>query len=136
MTRTLKLVAGYVAFGLVFLAMDAVWLNLMGARLYRPEIGQLMAATPRLAPAVIFYLVYIAGVVGFCVAPAIGTGRPTDAILRGGAFGAVAYATYDLTNLATLRGWPVGVSLVDLAWGSFVTGLAATAGYAITRWFE
>lgn len=79
------------------------------------ELGLLMASAPRLGPAVAFYLVYVAGVVGFCVAPVLLESlRPRSAVLRGAAFGMVAYATYDLTNQATLVNWSVKVTLLDL----------------------
>ena len=123
----------YVAVALVFMVLDAVWLSLMASRLYRPAIGHLMADGFSVLPAVLFYLLYIAGIVYFAVAPALDARKPVLAALGHGALlGLLAYATYDLTNQATLRGWPWQVTLADLAWGATVTGVAAAAGTAIT----
>lgn len=126
-------VTSYLATGLVFLALDAVWLSLMTGSLYRPLLGDLVADGVNLPPAILFYLLYIAGVVIFAVQPALASGRWTTATALGAAFGLVAYATYDLTNHATLRDWPVLVTVVDMAWGTALTAVAATAGMLITR---
>ena len=115
---------------LVFLLLDGAWLSLMAPRLYAPALGHLMREDVVLAPAALFYAVYIVGVVGLAVAPGLGTGRCGAAAARGALLGLVAYATYDLTNHATLRGWPWHVTLIDLAWGSSLTALAAAAGVA------
>ncbi len=104
---------------LVFLALDAVWLTLAAERLYRPGIGHLMREGFDLGAAALFYLLYVAALLYFVLLPARGSG---DALRRGAFFGLVAYATYDLTNQATLRDWPWHVTLADLAWGAFVTG--------------
>ena len=123
----------YLATALVFLCLDAVWLSQMQGLLYRPALAPLLAAAPRLGPAVLFYLIYLVGVVVFCVAPALRSGAWRTALGRGLLFGLCAYATYDLTNQATLRIWPVRVTVIDLAWGAVATGVAATAGFLITR---
>jgi uncharacterized membrane protein len=123
----------YVATGLTFLAIDAVWLTLSADRLYRANIGHLLADRFHLAPAAAFYLVYIAGIVVFAVSPALQSGRWSTALVQGLALGFVAYATYDLTNQATLRDWPLAVTLADLAWGTVLTGVAASAGFFAVR---
>ena len=84
--------------------------------------------------AIVFYLIYAAGVVFFAVRPAVQSGNWSDALLRGAALGFLAYATYDLTNLATLRNWPVSVTLADLVWGTLLTAVAASAGSAAALW--
>lgn len=118
----------------VFLALDAVWLTLMAERLYRPAIGHLMRDGFDLLAAALFYLAYLSGLTVFVVLPAADAGR---ALARGALFGFVAYATYDLTNQATLRDWPWHVTVADLAWGSFVTAVSAavarTADTLLTR---
>lgn len=126
MTRYL---AAYAATALVMLVLDAIWLGLIAAPLYQQGIGHLMAPQPRLGVAAIFYLLYPLGIVIFAVAarPA-GAWQPT--LLAGALFGFFAYATYDLTNLATLKGWPIGLSLIDVAWGSLASAVSAGAG----RW--
>ena len=115
---------------LVFLGLDALWLTTMADRLYRPAIGHLMAQQPDWLAAALFYPAYLAGLVYFAVVPALATQRARDALVRGALLGLLAYATYDLTNQATLQGWPWSVTLVDLAWGAFVTGAAAWAAAA------
>jgi len=125
----------YLATGLAFAAIDALWLSKMGPGFYRPQLGEMMLARPRFDAAIAFYLVYIAGIVFFAVAPAFahgGTGLKTAA-LYGAVLGFLCYATYDLTNRATLTNWPWKLVLVDMAWGTFLTGAAATAGYLVTR---
>lgn len=128
-------IGGYVVTALTFLGLDAVWLSLSASRLYRPKLGNLVREDFSLAPAIAFYLLYVLGILIFAVAPALGTGRWTGALSRGAMLGLVAYATYDLTNQATLRGWSITVTIADLCWGVFVTGTAATVGFIAMRWF-
>lgn len=123
----------YLATALVFIGLDAIWLTVMAQRIYRPLIGDMLLDGFRIYPAVLFYLVYICAVVFFAIVPALATGRWITAMSHGALLGLVAYATYDLTNQATLRNWPVTVTIADLCWGTFVTGVAATAGFMITR---
>ena len=118
----------YVGTTIVFLALDAIWLTTMADRLYRPAVGALMLEHFALTPAILFYALYIVGIVVFAIAPALSAGRAGGALWRGALFGLIAYATYDLTNQATLRGWDWRVTLADLCWGTVVTALAATAG--------
>jgi uncharacterized membrane protein len=108
-----------------FLILDAIWLGLVAPTFYQSQIGHLMAETPNLLAAGIFYLLYVVGLVVFI------TGREgtlKQAALRGAFFGLVGYATYDLTNLATLRDWPLLVTVVDLIWGTFVSGVTCLIG--------
>ena len=128
MTRYL---VAYLATGLIFGVLDFGWLSLMGQRLYQGEIGQLLAKTVRIGPAIAFYLIYIAGLVFFAVRPAVASGSVPTALLNGAVLGFVAYATYDLTNQATMAVWSTKVTLADLAWGTFASGVAAAAGAAI-----
>ncbi|MDB5685992.1 MAG: rane-like protein [Rhizorhabdus sp.] len=129
MTRYL---AAYAATLVVFAAIDAIWLTQVGPSLYRPIIGEILAPQPRMTPAVIFYLLFIAGIVYFAVAPALASGVWTDALVKGALFGLFAYATYDLTNQATLSVWSTKITLFDMAWGTFLSGVSATGGYLIT----
>lgn len=112
----------------IFLGIDAFWLGLVAPKFYRSQIGHLMADKAILSAALIFYLLYMVGLVFFVVAPGMSMST-REVILRGALFGLVAYATYDLTNLATLRDWPVFVTVVDLVWGTFLT--AATSAVAV-----
>ncbi|MBO9514900.1 MAG: DUF2177 family protein [Variovorax sp.] len=120
----------WIASALAMLALDAVWLTVMADRLYRAAIGHLMADHFDVLPAVAFYLVYLTGVVLFAVAPGLAERRWRVAAQRGAMFGLVAYATYDLTNQATLAAWSWRVTFADLAWGTCLTAAAATAGCA------
>lgn len=123
----------YVAIGIVFLALDAVWLTVMGKLLYRPLLGGMLQDPFHILPAALFYLIYIAGIVIFAAHPAIVSGRWTTALTYGAALGFVAYATYDLTNQATLKNWPVLITVADLAWGTVVTAASAALGVLIAK---
>jgi uncharacterized membrane protein len=123
-------IIAYAATGGSFLAMDAVWLSFMTSRLYRPALQSLLAPAPRLAPAIAFYLLYILGLVIFAIAPGLAAGRWSAALWRGALFGLFTYMTYDLTNQATLRIWPVSITAADLCWGVVASAIAATLGCA------
>jgi len=125
----------YVATGLVFLALDAIWLTYAAQRLYRPLMGDMLLESFRLVPAMLFYLIYVAGIVVFAIAPALASERWSAAALYGAFLGFLAYSTYDLTNMATLRNWPVVVTIADLCWGTLLTACAATVGFLVTRAF-
>ena len=116
------------------LVFDGLWLGFAAKKLYRPQLGNLLLEGYRLAPAAIFYLLYVAGIVVLAVAPGLSAERWSISLSRGLALGLVAYATYDLTNQATLRHWPTLVTVIDMSWGTFLTGAAATAGYFAARW--
>jgi len=129
-----RLAVAYVATGLAFAALDAVWLKSMGPTFYRAAIGPLMAERPDLAAAASFYLIYIAAILFFAITPAFAAeGGWKIALIHGAAFGFCAYATYDLTNQATLKAWPLRLTLVDMTWGTLLTGAAATIGYFVSR---
>jgi uncharacterized membrane protein len=117
----------YLAAAVVFLVLDAIWLTTMADRLYRPVLGHLMLERFALAPAALFYVIYLAGVVVFAVSPALASGRWLGALGHGALLGLMAYATYDLTNQATLKDWSWTVTIADLCWGTFVTAVAAAA---------
>ena len=132
----MKYVIAYGGTAAVLAVLDAVWLTFAGRLLYRPAIGSLMMESGfRLAPAIVFYVLYVLGVVIFAVSPALNSGQWTTAVLMGGLFGFFCYATYDLTNMATLKVWPLRVTLIDLAWGVFLTGTAATVGFLAAKRF-
>jgi len=121
--------AAWAATAASFLALDAVWLTTANAILYRPALGPLLAPAVRPLPAALFYLAYIGGLTLFAVRPAIAAGARWTAAARDGAlFGLVAYATYDLTNQATLSVWPTRVTVADLAWGAAASAAAAAIG--------
>ena len=117
----------------VFMGIDAIWLTQMASRLYQPTIGHLLAPEPDLLAALVFYLLYILGMVVFTVRPAQHDASLKAPAARGALFGLVAYATYDLTNQATLQNWPWMVTFIDLAWGTFLTGTATFAAKAFLQ---
>lgn len=128
-----RIFTAYIATGIAFALIDSIWLKTMSVRLYQPEIGGLLAKDGfRLAPAVTFYLLYIAGMLYFAVIPALGAGKWHMALLNGAILGFMCYMTYDLTNQATLKLWSLKVTLADIAWGTILTGSASLAGYALT----
>jgi uncharacterized membrane protein len=114
---------------LIFFAIDLVWLGVVAKNFYRQHIGHLMSPDVNWSAAVLFYAVYIAGIVFFAIKPAIEAGSASRALAYGAAFGFVAYATYDLTNQATMKDWPVLVTVIDLAWGTVLTATVAYLSY-------
>lgn len=128
MTRYL---IAYIAVAIVFLAADAVWLGVIAKDLYRAQIGHLLAPSFRVGPAAVFYLMYVAGVLYFAVAPALASGRWQDALIPAAVLGFIAYGTYDFTNWAVMRDWPASLTFIDVAWGTVLTAVAAAAGAAI-----
>ena len=115
---------------LIFLGIDSVWLGLVAPGFYRSQIGHLMADSVNLPAAGLFYLLFVGGMVFFVVGPAVGEGSMRMVILRGALYGLVTYGTYDLTNFATLRDWPLLVTVVDLVWGT----LLSTAVSVLSVW--
>ena len=130
-----RLIATYLATGVAFAAVDAVWLTQFGPGLYRPTLDAVLRdpADPlNLPAAVVFYLVYIAGIVVRAIWP--NRDKPLmQTTITGGLLGAMAYATYDLTNQATLKVWATQITLLDILWGTFLTGVCATAGGWVLR---
>jgi uncharacterized membrane protein len=126
------LVAYFIAF-IVFSAIDAVWLTTMGAILYRPVLGDILILSVRLAPAITFYLMYPIGIVVFVAIPALRAGSLVSALMLGLLLGAIAYATYDLTNYATLRSWNLTITIIDIVYGAIATSAASCAAYFLMR---
>ncbi|MDD3572801.1 MAG: DUF2177 family protein [Eubacteriales bacterium] len=116
----------------IFLLIDAAWLGLIAPKLYKANIGHLMAEKPNFLAAGVFYLIYIAALLFFVIDPALVKASVWQAVWTGAFLGLAMYATYDLTNLATLKEWPLKITAIDLAWGTFIT--AATSGI-VTRIF-
>ncbi|ADL01034.1 hypothetical protein MMB232_01669 [Brevundimonas subvibrioides] len=128
----LKWIVAYLSTGVAMAVVDFGWLTTMTDRLYKPVIGPIMAPKPDMVAAVIFYLIYVGGIVFLAVAPALKEGAWTRAAINGAALGFVAYATYDLTNQATLQVWQWKLTIIDLCWGTFLTMASATLGYLAT----
>jgi uncharacterized membrane protein len=115
----------------VFLAIDMVWLTLIAKNFYAKQIGYLMAKNPNIFAALIFYLIFIAGLIGFVIIPAIDRKTWTNALFMGAFFGLVTYATYDLTNLATIKDWPLIITIIDLFWGMVLSASVSLITYLI-----
>jgi uncharacterized membrane protein len=132
MSRKQVMWAYLTAFG-VFLVLDGIWLSTMTDVLYRPVLGGWMRAQPDWVAAALFYLLYIAGLVFFAVAPALHHGGAMQAAGRGALLALVAYGEYDLTNQATLSGWPWSLTLIDVSWGMTVSALGAALAWRVTH---
>ena len=117
----------------VFFAIDMIWLGLVATNFYRGQIGSLMKTDINWTAAIVFYLLFIVGLVFFVITPAIEKGSWTYALLVGAFFGFITYATYDLTNLATLKDWPLLVTIVDLVWGAVLAASVSTVTYFIAH---
>ncbi|MFK0166636.1 DUF2177 family protein [Rhizobium sp. NPDC090279] len=126
-------VVAYLTTLIVFVAIDFIWLSSMADRLYRPLLGDMLASGFRLAPAIAFYLIYALGLTALAVRPGLIAGSTQTAIVCGAMLGFTAYATYDLTNQATLRNWSTVLTIADLLWGTFLSGIAAGSGQWITE---
>lgn len=115
----------------VFFAIDMFWLGLVAKNFYRAQIGSLMKVDINWWAAISFYLIFIFGLVSFVIQPSVEKNSPMNALLYGAFFGGITYATYDLTNLATLKDWPVLVTIVDLSWGMVLGALVSVLTYFI-----
>jgi uncharacterized membrane protein len=129
--RTIVAIQTYAASLVIFLLLDFVWLGLLARNFYRQQLGHLLSPDVRWLPAILFYLLFVAAVVVFAVLPAVERGSLLRAVLLGGFFGIVAYATYDLTNLATMKGFPTLVAAVDMTWGCVLSAVVAAVGYLV-----
>ena len=117
----------------IFLIIDFIWLNFIAKNLYSSKIGHLLTENPNLIPAGIFYLLFVVGVIIFAILPGYEARSITKAIFLGALFGLMTYSTYDLTNLATLKNWPLSVTIIDLIWGTSISTVTTVSGYYIAR---
>jgi uncharacterized membrane protein len=117
----------------VFFLIDMVWLGAVAKNFYRKHLGAMLSPKVNWAAAILFYLVFIAGLLVFVIRPALAAGAPLRALAFGALFGLISYATYDLSNLATLKDWPVIVTVVDLVWGTVLGGTVSWAATALGR---
>jgi uncharacterized membrane protein len=131
-----KIILAYSLTFLVFLAIDLFWLGFLAKDLYRRQLGNLLSDQVNWTAAIIFYLLFVAGVFLFAIAPATEKQSFGHAVIYGALFGFFTYATYDLTNLATLKGWPVKIVFIDIVWGMVLTGLVSSAGFFIVKWLK
>jgi uncharacterized membrane protein len=126
----------YGATALVFFAIDVVWLGVVAQSFYQRHLGHLLRADVLWAPAVLFYALYIAGILVFAVLPGLDARSLGRTVALGAFLGLVAYATFDLTCMALLKDFPLVVVVVDLAWGMVLTASVSTAAYGIARWLD
>jgi uncharacterized membrane protein len=118
----------------VFFGIDIIWLGFVAKGFYRNNLGELLRPDVNWTAAIVFYLLYIGGILIFATMPALEKNSLYQAVVLGGLFGFFAYATYDLTNLATLKGWPLNVVIVDIIWGIVLTASVAAVSFLIGRW--
>jgi uncharacterized membrane protein len=129
-----KLLFAYLLTAVVFFAMDMLWLGVIAKNLYNKYLGDFLSDKVNWTAALIFYFLFIIGIFVFAILPAIEKNSLKHAILLGAFFGFITYATYDLTNLATLKNWPLTIVFIDMAWGAVLTGLVSLAGFHIVKW--
>jgi uncharacterized membrane protein len=129
-----KLLISYLLTTLVFFAVDMAWLGFIAKDLYRKYLGSFLADKINWAAALVFYFLFIMGIFYFSILPAAEKGSWVKAVISGAFFGFITYATYDLTNLATLKGWPLPIVFIDIIWGAVLTAMVSTAGYFIVKW--
>ena len=123
----------YLVAAAVFLVLDLAWIGFVAQGLYERFLGDLLADEPNVAAAVLFYVIFLAGLVYFVIAPAVEQGSLRSALLRGAAFGLVAYATWDLTSLAVIEGFPVAIVPIDIAWGAVLAATVSTVTCYVWR---
>ena len=129
----MKLIPLYLGTAITFFIVDMLWLGLIAKNLYRDNLKSLLAEDFNRIAAFSFYALFIVGILIFAVLPALKDGNFSKALIFGALFGFFTYATYDLTNLSTLKNWPLNLTFIDIAWGTFLTATVASAGYFIGR---
>jgi len=118
----------------VFFLIDMLWLGIVARGFYRSQLNVILSDQVNWAAAVVFYLIYIVGILFFAVRPAINNGSWIQAVILGALFGFFTYATYDLTNLATIKDWPMAIVVVDVVWGMSLCGLVSLSSFTISKW--
>jgi uncharacterized membrane protein len=131
-----KLIISYALTFVVFFIVDMAWLGLIAKDLYKKYLGDFLSEQVNWTAAVVFYLLFIVGVFIFAIMPAVEKNSVVSAITLGALFGFFTYATYDLTNLATLKNWPITIVFIDIIWGSVLTGIVSTAGFYIVKYVQ
>ncbi len=127
----MRYVEQFLIAGVLMGAIDGVWLSFVADRFYKSQVGALLRQKPNMGAAMVFYVLYLIGLVVFVIHPAVNTGSLASTMAYGGLFGLVAYGTYDLTNLATLKSWPLKLVIVDMVWGTFLTSVVAGLAYCL-----
>ena len=131
-----KLLLSYALTFVVFFIIDMAWLGFIAKNIYKKYLGDLLSENVNWTAAIIFYLLFIVGIFIFVILPSVEKDSVRSAIVLGALFGFFTYATYDLTNLATLKGFPTTIVYIDLAWGAILTSIVSTAGFYITKFVQ
>lgn len=127
----IKLLVAYIIALVIFLMIDMVWLGLIAKNLYKEKLGFIISPDVKWTAAIIFYMLYIVGILFFAVNPSLKDSSWLTALVNGAVFGAMCYATYDLTNMATIAKWPLVIVVIDIAWGMVLTGLVSVGTYLV-----
>jgi len=129
-------VISYLLTFIVFLAVDLVWLGFIAKDLYRKYLGDFLSSKVNWPAAFIFYIIFVIGIFIFAIYPAVSKDSVYSAILLGALFGFFTYATYDMTNLATLKGWPLPIVIIDIIWGAILSAIVSFSGFHIVKWIN
>ena len=129
-------IISYLLTFIVFLMVDMLWLGIISKNLYQKYLGGFITDKVNWTAALIFYLLYVVGISIFAIYPAVNKGSASNAVLMGALFGIFTYATYDLTNLATLKGWPLNIVFIDILWGAVLSALVSFSGFHIVKWLN
>ena len=121
---------------LVFVILDAIWLGIISRNLYSKYLGYIMTETPNWIAAIIFYLLFIVGIIVFVVFPGIEEKNLWMSFGKAALFGLITYATYDLTNLATIKSWPIQITIIDLIWGTFLSSIVGVTTIILGKWWQ
>jgi len=131
-----SLIFSYLLTFIVFLMIDILWLGVIAKNTYQKYLSDFLSNQVNWTAAFIFYFIYVLGISIFAIYPSVNKGSVYNAILMGALFGFFSYATYDLTNLATLKGWPLPIVFIDIIWGSFLSAAVSFSGFYIVKWFN
>ena len=131
-----SILLSYLLTFIVFLMIDLLWLGFIAKNLYQKYLGEFLSDTVNWTAAFVFYFIYVAGISIFAIYPAVQKDSVFNALLMGALFGIFTYATYDLTNLATLKGWPLPIVFIDILWGAILSALVSLSGFYIVKWIN
>jgi len=131
-----KLLLSYVLTFIVFIVIDLTWIGFLAKDLYKNQLGKFLSGDVNWPAAIIFYLLFIVGIFVFVILPALEKDSLKTVLVMGALFGLITYATYDLTNLATVKDWPVKIVVIDMLWGASLTCMVSVAGFFICKWLR
>lgn len=131
-----KILISYLLTFFVFFIVDMLWLGFIAKGLYNKYLGAFLHTEVNWTAAIVFYIIFIIGISIFVIYPAAAKNSMYYSVVYGALFGVFTYATYELTNMATLKDWPVEIVIIDIIWGAVLTSIVSTAGYYIVKWIE